>query len=149
MSVDPNINLGPHRCDFFRPAARYALLRLPENLLAHPLSGSLLPLIFATANRNHIRVYDQARGILNLVEQPTFPDSKLASIIIAIIAVFIGNNQISIYCASETLFPEAFRRRTFELLSKAYTSLPLPLACAYLDWSKEEVVTGESGSNTV
>jgi hypothetical protein len=100
----PKLNLSPHRCDFFRPAATYALLRLPENLLAHPLSGSLLPLIFATANRNHIRVYDQARVIINLVEQPLFPDSKLASIIIAMITAFIGNNQISICCASKTLF---------------------------------------------
>lgn len=114
------------------------------------MSGSVLALILATANRNHIRVYEQARGILNLVEQSTFPDNNLAPIIIAMIATFIGNNQTTVYGTSMTSFhSEAFRQRTFELLSKAYTSLPIHLACAYLDWSEKEVVAGESGSNAV
>ncbi|KAJ7074097.1 hypothetical protein C8F01DRAFT_8182 [Mycena amicta] len=38
-------------------------------------------------------------------------------------------------------FLDAFRTRTFHLLQKAYTSLPLPLAQTYLGLSAEEVLT--------
>ncbi|KAF9527029.1 hypothetical protein CPB83DRAFT_857019 [Crepidotus variabilis] len=104
-------------------AAKYALLRLSDNLLNVGLSCALQSLVVATSNREHAKVYDQANALHKLVSQE-IPDKEFASIIITLLSAFI----------------EGFRRRTFELLSKAYTSLPVQLACVYLDWPEAGVV---------
>jgi len=107
------------------PAARHALSRLPENLRVFPLSQALSSLLVTTINREHAKVYAEANNLLGFVAQSDFPDQELASIVTSLLSAFI----------------EAFRVRTFELLSKAYTSLPLPLACVYLGWPEDRVIS--------
>jgi len=104
--------------------ARYALLRLPDNLASLPLPRALMALVISAMNRQHAAVYDQAGALRSLVLHPDFIDKDLASIIANLLSAFI----------------EHFRRRTFSLLSKAYTSLPLSLACNYLSMPAEQVV---------
>ncbi|KDR81736.1 hypothetical protein GALMADRAFT_239914 [Galerina marginata CBS 339.88] len=104
--------------------ARYALIRLPDNLASHPLSRALTGLVTSTINRQHTVVHDQAAALQNLVSQPDFIDKDLASVIVTLLSAFI----------------DYFRRRTFALLSKAYTSLPLSLACTYLNIGPDQII---------
>ncbi|KAF8965207.1 COP9 signalosome [Flammula alnicola] len=105
--------------------ARYALLRLPDSLASLLLPRALTTLVTSTMNRQHVKVYEQAANLLGLVSQPDFFDKDLASIIATLISAFL----------------DSFRQRTFELLSKAYTSLLLPLACTYLGLQTEQIIT--------
>jgi len=105
--------------------ARYALSRLPDNLVSLPLPRALADLVTATTNREHSKVYHQAGALLNLVGQPEFLDRDLASIIANLVPAFI----------------DSFRSRTFTLLSKAYTSLSLSLAGTYLALTAEQIIT--------
>ncbi|PPQ93228.1 hypothetical protein CVT25_015226 [Psilocybe cyanescens] len=104
--------------------ARYALLRLPDNLASLPLSRALSALVTATVNRQHSAVYDHANTLNTVVSHPDFTDKELAGVISQLLSVFI----------------DTFRQRTFALLSKAYTSLPLSLACIYLALPAEQVI---------
>uniref|UniRef100_A0A8H8CNR9 CSN8/PSMD8/EIF3K domain-containing protein n=1 Tax=Psilocybe cubensis TaxID=181762 RepID=A0A8H8CNR9_PSICU len=106
------------------PAALYALLRLPENLAFLPVTKAFSALVTATMNRQHSNVYDQVNTLNALVANHDFVDKELSAVISQLLSVFIDN----------------FRRRTFALLTKAYTSLPLSLACSYLALSAEQVI---------
>lgn len=75
---------------WLRPPARYALLRLPENLASYPLSRALMALVTSTANREHAKIYEQAETLQALVTQPDFFDKDLASILQALLVVFLG-----------------------------------------------------------
>ncbi|RDB21421.1 COP9 signalosome complex subunit 8 [Hypsizygus marmoreus] len=98
------------------PPARYALTRLPEGLTSNSLAKALIDLLASTWDRKHANVYSRAESLFILVHQPGFYNDKLASVITGLIEVFV----------------ESFRQRTFALLSKAYTSLPLSLAETYI-----------------
>jgi COP9 signalosome complex subunit 8 len=74
----------------FRPPARYALMRLPENLASFPLSRALMALVTATTNREHAKIYEQAETLHVLVSQPDFSDQDLAPIVQALLLVFLG-----------------------------------------------------------
>jgi len=104
--------------------ARFALLRLPDNLASLPLSRAIMTLATSAMNREHATVYEQAATLNNLVSQPDFMDKDLGSAISHLLSAFIAQ----------------FRERTFALLSKAYTSLPLSLACTYLDLPADQIV---------
>jgi len=104
--------------------ARYALLRLPDNLASLPLSRAIMALVTSAMNREHAAIYNQAAALNNLVSQPDFMDKDLGSAISNLLSAFIGY----------------FRERTFKLLSKAYTSLPLSLACTYLDLPVDQII---------
>ena len=75
---------------WFRPPARYALMRLPENLASFPLSRALMALVISTTNREHAKIYEQAETLHALVAQPDFFDKDLASIVQALLAAFLG-----------------------------------------------------------
>jgi len=107
------------------PPARYALVRLPDNLASLPLSHALMALVTSAMNREHATIYNQAAALNNLVSQPDFMDKELASAISNLLSAYI----------------EHFRKRTFTLLSKAYTSLPLSLASAYLAFPAEQMIS--------
>jgi COP9 signalosome complex subunit 8 len=111
------------------PPARYAIIRLPDNLASFPLSRALMALVTSAMNREHATIYDQAAALNNLVSQPDFMDKDLASAISNLLSAFI----------------EHFRQRTFALLSKAYTSLPLSLASAYLAFPPEQMISVAQG----
>lgn len=74
----------------FRPPARYALIRLPENLSSFLISRALMALVISTTNREHAKVYDQAETLHGLVAQPDFFDKDLASIVQPLLEVFLG-----------------------------------------------------------
>lgn len=74
----------------FRPPARYALMRLPENLASFIMSRALMALVISTTNREHAKVYEQAETLHGLVAQPDFFDKDLASIVQPLLAVFLG-----------------------------------------------------------
>ncbi|PPQ66464.1 hypothetical protein CVT26_011222 [Gymnopilus dilepis] len=111
------------------PLARHALLRLPDSLASLPFPRALMALVTSAMNRDHATIYDQAATLDSLVTQPDFPDKDLASAISALLSAFIDH----------------LRQRTFALLSKAYLSLPLPLACAYTALPPEQVITIAEG----
>ncbi|EJD02203.1 uncharacterized protein FOMMEDRAFT_157414 [Fomitiporia mediterranea MF3/22] len=104
------------------PPALFALRRLPENLASHPLSKALLKLLAATQNRTYHLVYKNANDLVLLVQGDLF-DSLLATVVKLLVERHIT----------------AFRRKTAELLLKAYTSLPLPLAMTYLNLPEDGI----------
>jgi len=108
------------------PPARFALLRLPDNLSSLPLARALNLLVVYAMNRQHAQLYEQITVLKNLVSQSDFFDQELGHQIVDLATVFM----------------EHFCERTFILLSKAYTSLPLSLACNYLNLPAEKVTNG-------
>ncbi|KAJ8507492.1 hypothetical protein ONZ45_g10149 [Pleurotus djamor] len=106
------------------PPARYALERLPESLVSHPLAKQLRDLLSATSSRKHTAVYSEAKLLYDQV-QGDLIDVKLASVISALTRAFI----------------DSFRQRTFQLVAKAYSSIHLSLVETYMGWSTEEVLT--------
>ncbi|OBZ69262.1 COP9 signalosome complex subunit 8 [Grifola frondosa] len=109
-------------------SARFALTRLPNNIAAQPLSQMLFNLLASTWERKYASVYSRADDLFNLVQQPGFPDTTLAQVLAGLVTTFV----------------EAFRKKTFELLSKAYTSISLPIAQVYLGLQAEQVLTAAS-----
>ncbi|KAI0672903.1 hypothetical protein C8Q78DRAFT_969737 [Trametes maxima] len=116
------------------PQARHALTRLPENLTLFDLSKGLLQLLAATSERKYPAIYRHAEALHQFVLQPAFLDAGLGQILAGMITAFIL----------------AFRTKTFTLLSRAYTSIPLSLAQSYLGYPPEqsqEVLNAASASN--
>lgn len=74
----------------FRPPARYALVRLPENLASLLVSRALMALVISTTNREYAKIYEHAETLHGLVAQPDFFDKDLASILQPLIGVFLG-----------------------------------------------------------
>ncbi|KAJ6525507.1 COP9 signalosome, partial [Mycena vulgaris] len=106
------------------PPARSALMRLPNNLASSPLGKQLHSLLASTSERKYNNVYSRSQGLVELVGQPDFFDTSLGALLGLMIAHFL----------------DAFRTRTFNLLSKAYTSLALPLAQMYLGLPADAVL---------
>lgn len=106
------------------PPARFALSRLPENVLLGSLSKALLELLASTSERSHANVYSRTQTLYNLIHKPGFFDATLTSVLTGLLEKFI----------------HAFRQRTVILLAKAYTSLPLPLAQVYLGLTRDELL---------
>ncbi|KAG5719599.1 hypothetical protein E4T56_gene8948 [Termitomyces sp. T112] len=107
------------------PPARFALTQLSEDISSTPLSHSLFELLASTWDRKHANVYLRARELNNLVQQPSFFDEQLGSVLTALVTIFV----------------EAFRRRTVILLATSYASLPAPLAAMYLGMKQDELLT--------
>ncbi|KAI0372974.1 hypothetical protein BV20DRAFT_1042308 [Pilatotrama ljubarskyi] len=104
------------------PEARHALTRLPGNLASFALSRGLFQLLASTTERKYTDVYHRASELHQFVLQPAFSDAGLGQILAGMLTSFVG----------------AFRKKTFDLLSRAYTSIPLPLAQSYLGYSTEQ-----------
>ncbi|KAJ7311509.1 COP9 signalosome [Mycena albidolilacea] len=112
------------------PPARFALTRLPNNLATSPLGKQLYSLLASTSERKYANVYTRAQALVELVGQPDFFDTSLGALLGVMVSAFL----------------ESFRTRTFNLLQKAYTSLPLPLAETYLGLSSNEVLAAAERS---
>ncbi|KAF9013946.1 hypothetical protein BDQ17DRAFT_1222078, partial [Cyathus striatus] len=106
------------------PLARYALERLPEHLASHPLSQGLYELVMCVKHRQHTKMYLRTQSMINSTARDDFFDKNLAMIVVNMIANFI----------------DRFRQKTFMLLSKAYISLPTPLASIYLGMPVDKVI---------
>ncbi|KAJ7172048.1 COP9 signalosome [Mycena filopes] len=112
------------------PPARSALARLPNNLLSSPFGKQLFALLASTSERKYNNVYIRAHGLQQFVGQADFLDTSLGAVLGTMLDAFLTS----------------FRERTFKLLQKAYTSLPLPLAQTYLGLSAEEVLSVAASS---
>ncbi|KAJ6531230.1 COP9 signalosome [Mycena capillaripes] len=107
------------------PPARCALMRLPNALATSPFGKQLHSLLASTSERKYANVYVRSQALLETVGQPDFFDTSLGALLGVMIQSFL----------------DAFRIRTFNLLQKAYTSLPLPLAEMYLGLPANEVLS--------
>ncbi|THH30747.1 hypothetical protein EUX98_g3438 [Antrodiella citrinella] len=107
------------------PSAGFALTRLPSTLDKHPLSIALLSLQSAVRDKQYDQIYIRATGILTVIHtEKLVPGFDLAPVVAQLIHVFI----------------ETFQQKTFALLSKAYTSIPLALAQTYLGLSTDQLL---------
>ncbi|KAI0707671.1 hypothetical protein C8Q76DRAFT_745855 [Earliella scabrosa] len=106
------------------PPARHVLMRLPDNLTSIPLTRGLFSLLASVSERKYADVYVRAEQLHQFVSDPSFPNPVLGQLL----------------AGMTTAFVDAFRKKTFTLLSRAYTSIPLPLAQSYLGFTAEQVV---------
>ncbi|PIL24274.1 hypothetical protein GSI_14027 [Ganoderma sinense ZZ0214-1] len=106
--------------------ARSALARLPNALSGLPITQAFFSLLASVSERKYTQIYSRAQALRDMVSQPDFPDAELGQLLVGLIDAFV----------------EAFRKKTFALLARAYTSLPLALAQTYLGLTAEEVVNG-------
>jgi len=102
------------------PPARFALTRLPPPLLHHPLTEGLFNLLASTSERNYPQVYIRGKALLDALNA----DADLS---------IFGPSMVKSFLAS-------FRSRTFNLISKAYTSIPASLAGSYLGLARDELL---------
>lgn len=129
------------------PPARLAFMRLPNTLQSSPLPTSIANLISATMKRNYTQVYNISDALLNVVAQTTGSQQALAEVIARMVTAFLGQYThyfpLSLYLI-HILFLETFRARTFQLLSQAYTSLPVALAQTYIGLPVDQLLAGMS-----
>jgi len=108
------------------PSARFSLTRLPFALAKHPLSIALLSLQSAVKDKQYEHVYTCAAGVLAVLQKEALvPEFDLASLVAKLVHIFI----------------ETFQQKTFALLSKAYSSIPVPLAQVYLGLPTDQLLT--------
>lgn len=105
-------------------SARFALQRLPEVLASNRLSQSLFGLVAAVTEKKYEVLYARAQEITQLQAQATFGELAFGPLLAKLVETFV----------------DAFRMKTFTLLSRAYTTIPLPLAQTYLGCSPEQVL---------
>lgn len=102
------------------PPARFALTRLPPPLIRHPLTEGLFNLVASTSERNYPQVYIRGRALADALSAD------------ADCSVF-GQSMVKTFISS-------FRNRAFNLISKAYTSIPVSLAESYLGLGRDELL---------
>ncbi|KAI0811004.1 hypothetical protein BC629DRAFT_1589744 [Irpex lacteus] len=106
------------------PPAIHALSRLPSNLTGgHQLPKALLSLVVAVNVRKYDSIYSLATRVHEAAQGADTPD-ELKPVVDGLLEKFL----------------DGFRRKTFELLSRAYTSVPLPLVQSYLSLPAERVL---------
>ncbi|ETW86176.1 hypothetical protein HETIRDRAFT_309227, partial [Heterobasidion irregulare TC 32-1] len=105
------------------PPAKFVLTRLPDSIASKPLPQSLFNIFASVWERKYENVYPRAEALMDIAHQADFPEG-LASLIATLVTQFV----------------ESFRRRTFALISRAYSSIPLALAQAYIGLSQEELL---------
>ncbi|RPD66449.1 hypothetical protein L227DRAFT_649170 [Lentinus tigrinus ALCF2SS1-6] len=109
---------------FLSPSARHVLTRLPDTLATQPLVQGLFNLLASVCERKYTNIYSRAEQLHQFVSGPSFSGELLGPILAGMVTAFV----------------DAFRKKTFNLLARAYTSIPLPLAQTYLGWTAEQVV---------
>ncbi|KAF7295526.1 CSN8-PSD8-EIF3K domain-containing protein [Mycena indigotica] len=105
--------------------ARFALQRLPRDLAVSPIAKAFFALLASTVERKYANVYSRTTELLAITSGSDFLDANLGAILGLMLNAFL----------------ESFRTRTFNLLKKAYTSLPVSLAQVYLGLGAEEVLS--------
>ncbi|KAI0345294.1 hypothetical protein BDW22DRAFT_1426966 [Trametopsis cervina] len=106
------------------PPAVHALTRLPRNLAVAPLSLALFKLVASVSERKYQNVYARAAQVHDAAQGPETIDD-LKPVVAGLLEKFL----------------DRFRRNTFILLSRAYTSVPLPLVQSYLSLPAEQVLS--------
>ncbi|KAI0722405.1 hypothetical protein C8Q72DRAFT_57906 [Fomitopsis betulina] len=105
-------------------AARHALTRVPDSFHKLPVWTSLFSLLKSVHLRQHETVYTGAEELFNLCHQPALSNGKLGVVLAGLTTAFV----------------EEFRRKTFVLLGKAYTSISVPLAQRYLGLPIDQIL---------
>ncbi|EIW84845.1 hypothetical protein CONPUDRAFT_162170 [Coniophora puteana RWD-64-598 SS2] len=109
--------------------AHHALMRLPKlpstALVSHPLTQALMRLLASTLERKYENIYARAQEIFLLSQQGHLADPNLAQLVASMSQTFV----------------ESFQQRTFTLLSKAFTSIPLSEAQAYLGMQQDQLLS--------
>ncbi|EPS99030.1 hypothetical protein FOMPIDRAFT_1164587 [Fomitopsis schrenkii] len=111
-------------------AARHALTRVPDSFHKFPVWISLFSLLRAVHSRQHEAVYTGAEELFNLCHQPALSNGKLGVVLAGLTTAFV----------------EEFRRKTFVLLGKAYTSISVPLAQRYLGLPIDQILSVASSN---
>jgi len=106
-------------------SARFALQRLPDSLKANPVPQALFSLVAAVSERKYDKLYARAEELQQIPQQVQFSEIDFNPVVLKLVAAFV----------------DSFRRKTFSLLSRAYTSIPMSLAQAYLGFTPEQVLT--------
>ncbi|KAJ3541306.1 hypothetical protein NM688_g6107 [Phlebia brevispora] len=104
------------------PPARHALSRLPSPLESLPVSQALAKLVASATERKYANIYPRAEELHRAVQDSVIPGGDLKPIANLLLQQYI----------------ETFRRKTFALISKAFTSIPLALVQQYLGCSEEQ-----------
>jgi len=98
-------------------AARWVILRLPEDLAETTLSQLLFRLISSTEDRKYANIYTRANELLELISaESSDVEAELNVVLSQLIQKFI----------------DTFRTRTFDLLRRAYTEISTSEAQQYL-----------------
>jgi len=83
----------------------------------------MLNLFASVSERRYEHVYSRGEALFNLAQQGDSSHTEVAAVLTSLVTAFI----------------ESFRRRTVELLSKAYTTIPFAITQAYLGLPAEEL----------
>ncbi|KAI9446704.1 COP9 signalosome [Lactarius indigo] len=113
------------------PSAKFALLRIPDAVASVPLAQATLKLFASVWERRYENIYLRGEALSNLARRGEHLQVDLAELIASLVGTFI----------------ESFRQRTFLLVSKAYTTIPLSLAQVYLGLQSDHLlrVTSSQG----
>ena len=92
-------------------------------------------------------MYAGAEELFNLCHQPALSNDKLGAVLAELTTAFIGEALVHdtdsrLVVAPNWPFSEEFRRKTFVLLSKAYTSIYISLAQRYLGLPIDQILSG-------
>ncbi|KAL1685616.1 COP9 signalosome [Schizophyllum commune] len=101
--------------------ARFALSRLPEQLHGLPIVQGLNSLVALTWQRRYDQVYSRVETLVNVANDFEEP---ITQVLHALLRQFL----------------DSFRERTFQLLSRACTEVPLNLVETYLGLPAEQIV---------
>ncbi|KAK0239634.1 hypothetical protein EDD85DRAFT_822694 [Armillaria nabsnona] len=114
------------------PAARFALTRMHPRLQKLPISTALAALLESSMERKHGEVYARAEALYNMAKDTgNTPDPQFPIVLSEMVQTFT----------------ESFRERTFRLLSKAYTALPLALAQTYLGLTSDRLLAAAESNH--
>ncbi|KAK0482524.1 hypothetical protein IW261DRAFT_1036294 [Armillaria novae-zelandiae] len=114
------------------PAARFALTRMHPRLQKLPISTALAALLDSSMERKHGEVYARAEALYNMAKDTeNAPDPQFPVVLSEMVQTFT----------------ESFRERTFRLLSKAYTALPLALAQTYLGLTSDRLLAAAESNH--
>ncbi|KAK0463667.1 uncharacterized protein EV420DRAFT_1638591 [Desarmillaria tabescens] len=114
------------------PAARFALTRIHPRLQKLPISIALAVLLESSMERKHGEVYARAEALYNMTKDTAnTPDPQFPGVLSEMVQAFT----------------ESFRERTFRLLSKAYTALPLALAQTYLGLTSDRLLAAAESNH--
>jgi COP9 signalosome complex subunit 8 len=120
-------------------------MRLPDAVASLPLAQAVLNLFASVWEKRYEHVYPRGEALLSLARQSDFPQAEMGGVLASLVTAFIGSSSFQCYLyLPEACLPESFRQRTFALLSKAYTTIPLTLAQVYLGLPSDELLSSRS-----
>ena len=130
------------------PPAVHALTRLPDILSSTPMPQTLFRLVASVSERKYANIYSRAAEANEAAQRSEVAGDDLKMIISTLLDKFIGlSSEYSLLTSPiftvSSRQADRFRRKTFSLLSRAYTSIPLQLVQSYLNLSSDQVLTGE------